>query len=65
MKDRVKETGQEALEHCKEIAQETTEAVRQTAQESVERHAEEWREDARVKPDEAGSSISEAAPAAT
>ena len=50
VKDQIKETGQEALEHGKQVAQETaqaaTQAAKDTAQESGQQHASELKESA-------------------
>jgi ElaB/YqjD/DUF883 family membrane-anchored ribosome-binding protein len=56
VKERVKETGQEALERGKEVAQEAAESAMETAQESGRQHADELRESAQEKVKEAGSS---------
>jgi hypothetical protein len=54
VKDRVKETGQEALERGKEVAQEAAQSAKETAQERGQEHAEELRESATQKADEVG-----------
>ena len=54
VKDRVKETGQEALERGKEVAQEAAQSAKETAQERGQEHAEELRESATEKADEVG-----------
>ena len=41
VKDRAKETGQEALEHGKQVAQETAHSAQETAQQSGQQHAQE------------------------
>jgi hypothetical protein len=41
VKDRAKETGQEALERGKEVAQEAAQSAKETAQESGQQHAQE------------------------
>ena len=50
VKDQIKETGQEALEHGKQVAQETaqaaTQAAKDTAQESGQQHASELKDSA-------------------
>jgi ElaB/YqjD/DUF883 family membrane-anchored ribosome-binding protein len=51
VKDRAKQTGQEALEHGKQIAQEAAE----TAKESAQSHGEELRDTAREHAQEAAS----------
>jgi hypothetical protein len=55
VKDRVKETGQEALERGKEVAQEAAQSAKETAQERGQEHAEELRESATEKADEVGN----------
>jgi ElaB/YqjD/DUF883 family membrane-anchored ribosome-binding protein len=56
VKERVKETGQEALERGKEVAQEAAQSAKETAQESGRQHADELRESTQEKVKEAGSS---------
>ncbi|HEY8581602.1 MAG TPA: hypothetical protein VIL49_01600 [Capillimicrobium sp.] len=50
VKDQVKQTGQEALEHGKQVAQETaqaaTQAAKDTAQESGQQHAQDLKDSA-------------------
>jgi ElaB/YqjD/DUF883 family membrane-anchored ribosome-binding protein len=46
VKDQVKETGQEALEHGKAVAQDAVEAAKETAQESGREHGEQVKESA-------------------
>ena len=46
VKDKVRETGQEALEHGKQVAQEAAESAQQTVKESGQQHAQEVRESA-------------------
>jgi polyhydroxyalkanoate synthesis regulator phasin len=46
VKERVKETGQEALERGKEVVQDAAESAKETAQESGEKQAQELRETA-------------------
>ena len=41
VKDQIRETGQEALEHGKQVAQDTVQAAKDTVQESAGEHAEE------------------------
>ena len=41
VKDQIRETGQEALEHGKQVAQDTVQAAKDTAQESAGEHAED------------------------
>ncbi len=43
VRDRARETGQEALERGREVAQEAAQSARETAQESGQRHGEELR----------------------
>jgi gas vesicle protein len=47
VKDKAKETGQEALERGKQVAQEAAQSAKDTAQESGREHAEELKESAR------------------
>ena len=56
VKERVKETGQEALERGKEVAQEAAESAKETAQESGRQHAGELRESAQEKVNQASGS---------
>jgi hypothetical protein len=49
VKERVKETGQEALDRGKEVVQEAAESAKETAQESGEQQARELRETADQK----------------
>jgi len=46
VKDKVRETGQEALEHGKQVAQDAAQSAQQTVQESGQQHAQEVRESA-------------------
>jgi len=46
VKDKVRETGQEALEHGKQVAQDAAQSAQQTVQESGEQHAQEVKESA-------------------
>ena len=41
LKDRVKETGQDALEHGKQVAQDVAESAQETVKESGQQHAQE------------------------
>jgi len=43
IKDKARETGQEALEHGKEVVQQTAESAKETAREASQEHAEEMR----------------------
>jgi len=53
VKDKVKETGSEALEHGKEVAQEAVQSATDTAQQKGQEHAEELRSSAQDKAREA------------
>ncbi len=53
VKDKVRETGEEALEHGKQVAQEAAGAAKETAQEKSQQHADELRDSATNKADEA------------
>jgi len=46
VKDQIRETGQEALDHGKQVAQETVQAAKDTVQESAGEHAEELKDSA-------------------
>jgi hypothetical protein len=46
VKDKARETGQEALEHGKQVAQEAAQSAQQTAKESGQQHAQEVKESA-------------------
>ncbi len=46
VKDKARETGQEALEHGKQVAQEAAQSAQQTVQESGRQHAQEVKESA-------------------
>jgi gas vesicle protein len=46
VKDQIRETGQEALEHGKQVAQDTVQAAKDTAQESAGEHAEDLKDSA-------------------
>jgi hypothetical protein len=52
VKERAKETGQEALERGKAVAQEAAESAKETAQESGQQHADELRSSASDKVDQ-------------
>lgn len=65
VKERAKETGQEALERGKEVAQDAAQSAKETAQQSGERQAEELRGSAQDKAQEAKESASQAAPGRT
>jgi hypothetical protein len=47
VKDKVRETGQEALEHGKQVAQDVAESAQETAKQSGQQHAQEVKESAR------------------
>ena len=53
VKDKVRETGEEALEHGKQVAQEAVGAAKETAQEKGQEHAEELKNGASDKADDA------------
>jgi gas vesicle protein len=46
VKDKAKETGQEALERGKQVAQQTAQSAKETAQEAGQEHAEQLKESA-------------------
>jgi hypothetical protein len=52
VKDKVRETGQEALDHGKEVAQDAAQAAAETVQESGQQHADELRSSAEEKMNE-------------
>jgi hypothetical protein len=52
IKDKVKDTAQEAGERGKQVAQQAAESAKQTAQESGQRHAEELKQTAQQKAQE-------------
>jgi len=61
VKDKVRETGQEALEHGKQVAQEAAQSAQETAKQSGQQHAQEVKESAQqsaqdVKQEAAGTS---------
>jgi hypothetical protein len=53
VKEKAKETGQEAIERGKQVAGEAAESAKQTAQESGRQHADELRSSAEAKAEEA------------
>jgi ElaB/YqjD/DUF883 family membrane-anchored ribosome-binding protein len=55
VKDRVKETGQEALEHGKQVAQDAAQSAQETAKESGQEHAQQVKETAQQQVQDAGS----------
>ena len=62
VKERAKETGQEAFERGKEVAQDAAESVKETAQQSGQQHAEELRQSTQQKAQEAKEGVQQAAP---
>ena len=56
VKDRVKETGQEALERGKQVAQEAAQSAQETVKDSGQQHAEELKDSAQDHAQEAASS---------
>jgi len=60
--DKVKETGQEALEHGKQVAQDVAERAQETAKESGQEHAQQVKESARQSAQETASSPSSSSP---
>ena len=54
--DKVKETGQEALEHGKQVAQDAAQAAQETAKESGQEHAQQVKESAQQSAQDAASS---------
>jgi hypothetical protein len=55
VKDRVKETGQDALEHGKQVAQDAAQSAQETAKESGKEHAQQVKETAQEQAQDAGS----------
>jgi hypothetical protein len=64
LKEKAKETGQEALERGKEVAHEAAESAKETAQEKGQQHAEELRSTATDKAEEAKESARQASSSA-
>ena len=64
VKERAKETGQEAIERGKEVAQEAASAAKETAQEKGQEQAEELRGSAQQKAEETQQKAKEKAPTA-
>ena len=64
VKERAKETGQEALERGKEVAQDAAQSAKETAQQSGQKQAEELRGSAQDKAQEAKEGASQASPMA-
>lgn len=62
VKERAKETGQEALEHGKEVAQDAAQSVKDTAQQSGQQHAEDLRGSVQEKAQQAKEDVSQNAP---
>ena len=56
VKDKVRETGQEALEHGKQVAQDAAQAAQQTAKESGQEHAQQVKDSAQESAQDVGSS---------
>ena len=52
VKDKVKETGQEALEHGKEVAQQAADSAKETAKEAGQEHAQQLKGNAQEKAQE-------------
>jgi ElaB/YqjD/DUF883 family membrane-anchored ribosome-binding protein len=50
LKDRVKETGQEALDHGKQVAQDVAQSAQETVKESGQQHAQELASSASPQP---------------
>jgi ElaB/YqjD/DUF883 family membrane-anchored ribosome-binding protein len=65
VKDRMKETGQEALERGKEVAQDAAQTARETAQQSGQEQAEQLRDTAEEKARQAKEGAKQAAPGST
>ena len=63
VKEKVRETGQEAFEHGKQVAQEAAQSAQQTVKDSGHEHAEQVKESARESAQEAASSTSPGQPA--
>ena len=64
VKERAKDTGQEALERGKEVAQDAAQSAKETAQQSGQKQAEELRGSAQDKAQEAKEGASQASPMA-
>ena len=63
VKDKVKETGQEALEHGKQVAQDAAQSAQQTAKESGQQHAQEVKDSAQQSAQDVKDSASSSDPA--
>jgi ElaB/YqjD/DUF883 family membrane-anchored ribosome-binding protein len=64
VKERAKDTGQEALERGKEVAQDAAQSAKETARQSGQKQAEELRGSAQDKAQEAKEGASQASPMA-
>ena len=62
VKERAKETGQEALEHGKEVAQDAAQSVKETAQQSGQQHAEELRQSTQERAQQAKEDVRQSGP---
>ena len=62
VKDRAKETGQEALDRGKQVAQDAAQSAKETAQQSGQEHAQELKGSAQQQAEEARQGAAEAAP---
>jgi gas vesicle protein len=62
VKDKAKETGQEALERGKQVAEEAADSAKTTVQESGQQHAEELRQSAADNADEAREHVQQGTP---
>ncbi len=60
VKDTIKDTGQQALEHGKQVAQDVVQAAGETAKESGQEHADQLKQTALDNADEAASTMSSA-----
>ena len=54
VKDKVKETGQEAVEHGKQVAQDAAQSVQETVKESGQEHAQELKDSAQQNAQDLG-----------
>jgi gas vesicle protein len=54
VKDKVKETGQEAVEHGKQVAQDAAQSVQETVKESGQEHAQELKDSAQQNAHDVG-----------
>jgi gas vesicle protein len=62
VKDKAKETGQEALERGKQVAEEAADSAKTTVQESGQQHAEELQQSAADNADEAREHVQQGTP---